>query len=259
MQVNAKGNSSAETSGAAHIVVVEDDVAVADILREALVEATFRVSVARDGAALKAILATDSVQLITLDLGLPDQDGIDLAREIASQSEVPIMIVSGKGKKLSKIIGLEVGADDYIVKPFDLDELIARVRALLRRTRRSTGVAPVAAVTGETDTVTFEGWRYDIAGHRLSTPGGEVVDLTSSELDLLSILVRFPRTALSRTEIARHLRSESTAAERSIDVLVGRLRRKLAKYDTGEELIKTIRGEGYLFSPEIRVVPPARH
>jgi DNA-binding response OmpR family regulator len=236
---------------ATHVAIVEDDETVLDVLRIAFEDAGFRVSLARNGAELKAIIAAGAVHLISLDLGLPNEDGIDLARDICARHDIPLIIVTGRTKKISKIVGLEVGADDYIVKPFDLDELIARARAILRRSRRAVPAIPDCANAGAA-CVTFDRWRYDIRGYRLWTPASEVVELTSSELDLLTIFVRHPRTPLSRARIAEKLRgSADAAAERSIDVLVGRLRRKLERYAEGQELIRTVRGEGYLFASEV--------
>lgn len=241
-----------------HILIVEDDVVTSNLLEVAFRESGFIASVARNGGELRKQLACEQVDLITLDLGLPDDDGIELAKEIRAQNDVPIIIISGRTKKIAKIIGLEVGADDYVVKPFDLDELVARVRALLRRSRKPA-VAP--AVGGHNtpagqspgDAIEFERWRFDHVGHRLWTPAGKLVALTAGEIELLAIFVRHPRTPLSRAVIATQLRGEDdTASRRSIDVLVGRLRRKLEKSDNSVELIKTLRGEGYLFCPEVR-------
>lgn len=237
---------------ATHIVVVEDDPAVSELLREALQLEGFGVTTASNGRELKAILASQPVHLITLDLGLPDEDGIELAREIYAHHDTPIIIVTGKSNKVSRIVGLEIGADDYIVKPFDLDELVARVRAVLRRARRNSATqSPSKAPEG---LVMFDRWRYDISGRRLQDPNGEYVDLTSSELELLTIFVRSPRTVLARAAIAEELRGDEAeaTAERSIDVLVGRLRRKLERHAEGQEIIKTVRGEGYIFSAEVQ-------
>jgi two-component system, OmpR family, response regulator len=237
------------------IVIVEDDAVISDLMREAFEGAGFVVSEVTSGFELKAQLAKRDVSLVTLDLGLPGEDGIDLAREIRAAYDVPIIIVTGRAKPVNRIVGLEVGADDYLVKPFDLDELVARARAVLRRSRRMSFDAahhapPALVASVNEDIVMFDNWRFDIAGHRLWRPSGDLVNLTSAEFELLAIFVRSPRTPLTRAEIAFQLNGDDdTSTERSIDVIVGRLRRKLEQHSEGVEFIKTLRGAGYLFSP----------
>ena len=251
MHLSAKSSDPQPAAAVAHIVIVEDDLVIAGLMQDAMEAEGFRVSIVGGGAELRSLLATDTISLITLDLGLPAEDGIDLAREICSRFDIPLIIVSGKSKTVTKVVGLEVGADDYIVKPFELEELIARVRAILRRARRGSGGAAPVAISGDATAYSFEGWLHDIKGYRLRAPDGRTVDLTSSELDLLTVFVRNARTTLTREMIALALKGvedKDPAAERSIDVLVGRLRRKLEKYRGGSDLIRTVRGEGYLFS-----------
>jgi DNA-binding response OmpR family regulator len=243
------------TSFQTRILIVEDDPVLAELLKETFQDSGFAVSIARNGDELRNRLASETIGLITLDLGLPGEDGLELAREIRAGNDVPIIIISGKSKKISRIVGLEVGADDYVVKPFDQDEIVARVRAVLRRTRRAAAPAhlPESNHGAPGNVVEFERWRFDYAGHRLWSPSGDVVDLTAGEIELLAVFVRFPRTPLTRADIASHLRGDSdSASERSIDVIVGRLRRKLEKCDDRVELIKTLRGAGYLFCPEVQ-------
>ena len=254
------GPPSGERGGQTQILIVEDDLVVSGLMRDAFEREGFAVFEARNGGELRRHLSEQPISLVTLDLGLPNEDGLELARQIRATSDVPIIIVTGKARKISTIVGLEVGADDYVVKPFDLDELIARIRAILRRTRRMVSPSPPDTLSASTSpavsVVVFDGWRFDMAGHRLWAPKGEAVDLTSAETELLKIFMRQPRTALTRTAIAEALRGEGDkSSERSIDVLVGRLRRKLEKHAEGSDIIKTLRGEGYLLAAEVQPEP----
>ena len=249
------GGSTAGAGPATRIAIVEDDTVISDQMREAFEEAGFAVSEVRSGDELKVLLAGGGVHMVTLDLdlGQGNDDGIDLARDIRRNSDVPFIVVTGSRKKLHRIVSLELGADDVIAKPFDLDELIARVRAILRRVRRaaSTIEPREAAPTG--GVVRFEGWRFDVAGHRVWAPSGKPVALTGAESTLLAILVGSARVRLARQEIRSKLRgADDTADERAIDVIIGRLRRKLEPHAEGIELIKTLRGEGYLFCVEVQ-------
>ena len=235
---------------ATRIAIVEDDKVISDQMREAFEEAGFAVSEVRSGDELKVLLAGGGVNLVTLDLDLGhgNDDGIDLAREIRKVSDVPIIVVTGSRRKLHRILSLELGADDVIAKPFDFDELIARVRAILRRVRRAQMPSEAR------DILRFEGWRFDVAGHRVWAPSGKPVEgLTGAECELLAIFANHARVPMTRQEIRRQLRGEGdTADERSIDVIVGRLRRKLEPHAEGVDLIKTLRGEGYLFCVEVQ-------
>lgn len=248
-----RGIASNAPPAATRIAIVEDDPVISALMREAFDNAGFAASEVRSGLELRALMGAGGIDLVTLDLGLPGDDGIDLARDIRHRHDVPIIIVSAQGRPISKVVALEVGADDYVVKPFDFDELIARVRAVLRRVRRGElgGFAePVPVAVG---VLSFDGWRFDVAGHRVWAPSGATVELTAAECELLAIFAGSPRIVLSRIEIARQLRGDDdSASERSIDVIVGRLRRKLEAHAAGVELIKTLRGSGYLFCVAVR-------
>ena len=258
--IGGSGPTSGEQTSQTQILIVEDDLVVSGLMRDAFEREGFVVSEVRNGRELHERLSQQPISLVTLDLGLPNEDGLELARQIRATSDVPIIIVTGKSRKISTVVGLEVGADDYVVKPFDLDELIARIRAILRRSRRTASPsqpeAPTVKASPPASVVVFDGWRFDMAGHRLWAPMGEAVDLTSAETELLKIFMRQPRTALTRAAIAEALRGEGdTSSERSIDVLVGRLRRKLEKHAKGTDIIKTLRGEGYLLAAEVQSEP----
>ena len=246
----------------ARIVIADNDAAAAKLLRETFEDGGFAVSTAQNAAEVMTLL-DGLVTLVTLDLKLAHADGLDVIRTIRQATDVPIVVVTARASKVSEVVAFEVGADDYVTKPFDADVLMARVRAILRRSRRSSQVSGFAEAQQpalqNTDSVVFDDWRFDIAGHRLWSPEGTPVELTAAEIELLSIFVRTPRHPLSRAEIAKHLRGDDdTSTERSIDVLVGRLRRKLDKHAGGVEIIKTLRGSGYLFCVEIRPATAAR-
>ncbi|MBU6191461.1 MAG: winged helix-turn-helix domain-containing protein, partial [Betaproteobacteria bacterium] len=200
---------------------------------------------AADAKALREVLASHPVDLILLDQRLPDADGLVLARELRAASDVGIIIITGFGQPVDRILGLELGADDYVAKPVDLRELLARIRSVLRR--RSPRLADTP------DALSFEGWNIDPSARRLTAPTGDVVDLTSGEFDLLMVFARQPNRVLSRDEIMNALHHrEAGPYDRAIDVQVGRLRRKIEPDPARPALIKSVRGAGYLFAPKVR-------
>ena len=229
------------------ILVVEDDAGVRTFLEEYLESKGYRVQVAADGAAMLRTLAQSEIDLVILDLSLPDEDGIDLARRVRAGSDVPIIMVTGRGATDDRVLGLEAGADDYLPKPFDERELLARVRSVLRRRtpgRETTGPGPTSA--------RFAGWTLDLRRRRLTTAAGEPVHLTAAEFDLLAAFVTHPDRVLSRNRLLDLAYGRDMAPfERSIDILVLRLRRKIETDSRRPVLIKTVRGGGYLFTPEI--------
>src|SRR5215475_5568187 len=180
---------------AAHLLVVDDDPKVRTLLRRCFEGEGFMVSAAKDGAELRACLERHAVDLITLDLTLGQENGLDLAREIRRQQNIPIIMLTGKGDAIDRVVGLELGADDYLVKPFELRELVARVRAVLRR-----AAAPEpATATGQR--FGFEGWILDLSRRSLKRESGPEQDLTTSEFNLLEAFVKRPHRVLSRDEI----------------------------------------------------------
>jgi DNA-binding response OmpR family regulator len=231
---------------AGHILVVDDDPKVRTLLRRCLEGEGFAVSDAKDGAELHACLARQAVSLITLDLNLGKENGLDLARAIRKEHNIPIIMLTGKGDTIDRVIGLEVGADDYLAKPFELRELVARVRAVLRR----AAPGETKASTGER--YTFEGWILDISRRSLKDGEGQEQELTTSEFNLLEAFVKRPHRVLSRDEIMDLLKGHDwSPLDRSIDNLVARLRKKIETNADQPTLIKTVRGVGYTFTGDV--------
>ncbi len=228
-----------------HIVIVEDEVVTRAKLAGYFETEGYRVSEAENGEDMRAILARDPADLLMIDINLPGEDGLLLTREQRSRSDVGIILVSGRSDDVDRIVGLEIGADDYVTKPFNQRELLARVKGLLRRSAsRSATKPPVAR---------FAGWTFDIARRRLTSPEGETVDLTRAEYQTLVAFVQNPGVVLSRERLLRQvMRRAWDPYDRTVDVLVGRLRRKLEPERKMPELIVTAHGEGYLFTAEIQ-------
>lgn len=229
-----------------HILVVDDDPKVRALLRRCLEGEGFAVSDAKDGAELHTCLQRQQISLITLDLNLGKENGLDLARDIRKQRNIPIIMLTGKGDAIDRVVGLEVGADDYLAKPFELRELVARIRAVLRRV---TPTEPAAA-TGQR--YAFEGWVLDISRRSLKRDSGDDQDLTTSEFNLLEAFVKRPHRVLSRDDIMDLLKGHDwSPLDRSIDNLVARLRKKVEKDPDRPALIKTVRGAGYTFTADV--------
>ena len=231
-----------------HILVVDDEPDIRELMETYLTGEGYRTSTAENGEMLRRLLAQEPVDLVILDLGLPGEDGLSLTRYLREHYDTPVIIVTGKGETVDRIIGLEVGADDYIAKPFDLRELLARVRSVLRRTQRRTERETAKAG----DNVRFAGWLLDLGGHRLLSPEGKEVPLTTGEFNLLSVFVHHPNRVLSRDELLEltHHR-EAGPFDRSIDVQIGRLRRKIEEDPEYPTLIKSVRAAGYIFTSPV--------
>ena len=240
-----------------HILVVDDEADLRELLRNLLVPEGFTISLAESGRAMRRILRARDIDLIILDLGLPDEDGLSLTKELRGVSDIPVIILTGKGDEVDKVLGLELGADDYIVKPFPPRELLARVRTVLRRTGRSRpGPAEGAAVRpgNSLPIAAFRGWRLDTAARELYTPSGSLVHLTSVEFELLAALVRSPNTVLSRTHLLRICSGrEWSPYDRSVDIHIGRLRSKIEPDPKAPSFIKTVRGTGYVFTAPVEL------
>jgi len=236
---------------AERLLIVDDEEEIRELLENYLGSYGFEVEAVADGQAMREALKAAPYDLVLLDLGLPGEDGLTLARELRNDSRLGIVIVTGRGQPVDRIIGLEIGADDYVAKPFELRELLARVRSVLRRLKAAAPAAE-APTTGRDDLLVFEGWQLDLAARSLSRPDGEPVALTTGEFELLSIFARNPNRALSRDELMDFIhRREAGPFDRSIDVQVGRLRRKIERDPARPEMIKSVRGVGYQFTPRV--------
>jgi two-component system OmpR family response regulator len=233
---------------AAHILIVDDHAEIRDLLGRFLRKHGFRVTEARDGDEMRRILTTARIDLIILDLMLPGDDGLTLCRELRAKSEVPIIMLTAMNEQTDRIVGLEMGADDYVQKPFNPRELLARVKAVLRRT-----TAGLQSGTGGEQLFRFAGWTLDVVKRELQSPNGVVVDLTTGEYDLLLAFIEHPQRVLNRDQLLDLARSRTSIAtyDRSIDVQISRLRRKIEDEASPTPLIKTIRSVGYLFTAPV--------
>ncbi|MCY4213904.1 MAG: response regulator [Gammaproteobacteria bacterium] len=224
------------------LLVVDDDPELSELTQAYLSQQGFDVDCVESGAAMDAYLAETTPDLVILDLMLPGEHGLSIAQRLKAESKLPIIMVSAQGEDVDRIVGLEVGADDYLGKPFNPRELLARVRAVLRRTH------PIAA--DEADVIRFGPFKLDFSAHRLSSKGATVA-LTSGEFDLLRILATHPNRALHRDRILDLLTgAERSPFDRSIDVRVTRLRSKIEPDAAEPTYIKTVWGKGYMFCPD---------
>ena len=231
------------------ILIVDDDVRIHRLLKRYLSEEGYIVLNAENGTQMHECLQTSKVDLVLLDLNLPGAHGLQLAGEIKAQYEqIGIIILTGSGSTIDKVVGLEVGADDYVAKPFEERELLARIRSVLRRTMAS------ATVLRDTSVAAFSNYKLDFQAHLLTTEQGEVIDLTTHQFKLLSYLVHNANKVLSRDQIMDEIVGKDWApSDRSVDVLVGKLRSKIESDPAKPQLIKTIRGAGYKFTSSVTI------
>jgi DNA-binding response OmpR family regulator len=238
--------------GPPHILIVDDEAEIRLMLRRTFEREGFVLSEAKNGAELFASLERATIDLITLDLRLGGEDGFELARLVRARHNVPIVMISGKGDMIDRVVGLELGADDYITKPFHLREVLARVRAVLRR-YEATAEAIAPEASRGTVRLRFGNWLLDTARRELLSASGTRQDLTTAEFNLLEILVLRPGRVLSRDNLMDLLKGiEWSPVNRTIDNLIGRLRKKIEAQPEAPELIKTVRGVGYVFVGEVR-------
>lgn len=234
-----------------HLAVLDDESDITQLLAGYLGAQGYRVTQLHTGETLMALMAADPPALVLLDLGLPGEDGFTIARQLRERFHCGLVIVTGRGDAVDKIVGLEVGADDYVTKPFDLRELVARIKAVLRRV---VPAAPAGDTTRDVpaERFAFAGWTLDTRARRLLAPGGTEIVLTGGEFDLLGVMVRHPGRVLSRDFLLEHTRGrEAGPFDRTIDVQVGRLRRKIEADPERPELIKSVRGAGYVLVPQV--------
>jgi DNA-binding response OmpR family regulator len=230
----------------ASILIVDDEPEVRDTIREYFELSGFQVYVAGDGESMREVVARHHVDVVLMDLNLPGEDGLTLTRQLRSSHGAGVIMLTAAGETIDRIIGLEVGADDYVSKPFEPREVLARVRSVMRRLRdRSSAAAPAPA---ESAVVQLGACRLDLAAHRMYNAKGDEVALTSMEFDLLKAFAESPNRVLSREQLmdlAHHRNAE--AFDRSIDLRIMRIRRKIEKDPEHPEVLKTVRGAGYMF------------
>ena len=231
------------------ILLVEDDREISKLVTRFLGANGFRVDAADNGRAADRILEDAPIDLIVLDLMLPGEDGLSMCRRLRVACQIPILILSAKAEEVDRILGLETGADDYLAKPFNARELLARVKAVLRRSAARTNAAEDQAPAA---TYIFQGWQLHTAFRNLFSPEGVKVPVTPAEFYLLVALCQRPRRVLSRDRLIDLTQGRTAGPfERSIDVLVSRLRQKLERDPRDPLLIQTVRWGGYMFTPEV--------
>jgi two-component system OmpR family response regulator len=240
---------------AASLLIVDDDADLRVLLKDFFVRHGYAADTARDGATMRAALAKNRYDLIVLDVMMPGDDGLTLCREIRSTGTTPIVFLTALAEEADRIVGLEMGADDYVVKPFAARELLARVRAILRR---ANPLVPVHRPSGF-EALAFAGWQLAPARRELKAPDGTLVSLTAGELDLLVAFVRNPGVVLTRDRLLDLTKGRSAGPfDRSVDVQLSRLRRKLEADPQNPQLIKTVRHGGYLFAVNVERTESAR-
>jgi len=231
-----------------HLLIVDDDREIRDLLSRFLAKHGYRVSTAKDAREARRILADARIDLGILDIMMPGEDGLSLCRDLRANSALPLIMLTAMGDETDRIVGLEVGADDYLPKPFNPRELLARIKAVLRR----SGPA-VAEKEEKNENLQFAGWTLDTAQRRLTAPGGEPVELSTGEYDLLLAFLRHPQRVLNRDQLLDLARGRAAIPfDRSIDVQVMRLRRKIEADPKAPQIIATVRGGGYQFTPAVQ-------
>lgn len=234
-----------------HLVLVDDEADVRTVLEDALTLEGFRVTALRNGRELLALVAEEHIDLLILDLRLENENGLRLAQQVRDQSPVPIMMLTGKGDETDRILGLEIAADDFLMKPFNLRELIARVRAMLRRSTQLSRT-PRRMPDEQEQGLMFDGWQLNLTQRSLSDPWGQRVELTFGEFNLLTVLLQSPNRVLSRDLLLERTHGSQTESfDRTIDVLVLRLRRKIEANPKAPQYIQTERGIGYRFNATV--------
>lgn len=243
---------------AQHILAVDDDESIRNLINDYLSENGYRVSSAGNGREMKAVLETDTVDLIVLDVKMPGEDGFSLARAVRQVSDVPIIMLTGQSHEVDRVLGLELGADDYLTKPFSPRELLARIKAVLRRyesaSERDGGKENAdnrLKREAEIRAYRFQGWELSTGTRRLTSPQGARVELTNGEYALLVTFLKSPKRVLSRDQLLESSRLHDDIYDRSIDVQILRLRRKIEGDPNEPKLIRTERGAGYFFDSDV--------
>ncbi|HIJ61829.1 MAG TPA: response regulator [Rhodospirillaceae bacterium] len=232
-----------------HVLIVDDDPEIRQLVGQFLTQHGFRVSGAADGPAMRRILAADTADLVVLDIMLPGEDGFSLCRQLRGGSKVPVIFLTAAGDETDRVVGLELGADDYLGKPFSTRELLARIRAVLRRT---TATPSAEDQKPRPTCLVFSGWRLDTGKRQLYSPEGILVALSGGEFDLLTAFLDNPHVVLTRDQLLDLTRGRIAGPfDRTIDVQVGRIRRKIEGDPKSPSLIKTVRGGGYILTSDV--------
>ena len=235
-----------------HVLAVDDDPSVRALLTDYLSDNELRVTAVASGAELQRVLQQDTVDLLVLDVRLQGEDGMQIARRLREQSSIPILMLTGRAEEADRVMGLELGADDYLTKPFSTRELLARIRALLRRAQAQANVADAVA---KVRAYRFAGWELNVGLRRLKDPAGQAIDLTNGEFSLLVAFLCAPQRTLTRDQLLDLSRLHNAEVyDRSIDVQILRLRRKIETDPAQPKFIVTQRGAGYVFAAAVDVV-----
>lgn len=232
------------------LLVVDDDIDIRSLLAEQLGRAGYQVSTAGDGAAMRQVLAREHIDLVVLDLNLPHEDGLTLCRDLRARTSTPVIMLTARSETIDRVLGLEMGADDYLAKPFEPRELLARIRNVLRRTEAlPANMEPLAMRRAM-----FAGWVFDLERRHLVDPAGRVVMLSGAEFRLLRVFVAHANKVLSREQlVALSSGRHYEAQDRAIDLQVSRLRQKLGDAGNSAGLVKTVRNEGYVLASAVEL------
>ena len=235
-----------------HVLAIDDDPSIRQMIADYLGDNDIQVTTIGSGKEIADVMARNTIDLLILDLKLPGEDGMQIARALRAESDVPIIMLTGRKDEADRVMGLELGADDYLTKPFSPRELLARIRALLRRSRAhetiADGLSRIRAYR-------FAGWELNVRLRRLRSPQGEIIPTTNSEFNLLVAFLAAPQRVLSREQLLELSRlHDDEVYDRSVDVQVGRLRRKIEAKGTRTQLIRTERGAGYVFTAVVETV-----
>jgi DNA-binding response OmpR family regulator len=239
-------------SASAHVLAVDDDPGVRQLVADYLSQNDLRVTTVATGKELAAVMASETIDLVVLDVRLQGEDGMQIARKLREQSGIPILMLTGRAEEADRVMGLELGADDYLTKPFSPRELLARIRALLRRAQAQ---ATVAEAIGKARAYRFGGWELNIGLRKLKSPQGQMVTLTNGEFSLLAAFLSAPQRILTRDQLLELSRLHNAEVyDRSIDVQILRLRRKIEADPARPQFIVTERGAGYVFNGPVEIV-----
>jgi len=233
-----------------HVLIVDDDAEIRALLGTYLQKNGYRTTVAADGKAMWRVLEHNAVDLIVLDLMLPGEDGLTLCRELRADADTPVIMLTARGEETDRIVGLEMGADDYLPKPFSPRELLARIKSVLRRYRS----LPLNLRADDGREIAFAGWRLDSVARHLVSPEGVITSLSGAEFQLLKVFLSHPNHVLTRDQLMMLSKGrEADPLDRSIDIQVSRLRHRLQDDPSEPKIIKTVRGEGYVLAVPVEV------